>query len=100
MRVTDSANLILLSVSIVLAALAAIMTPEVFIDLGPLRRSLTSEIDMVRKTALLEVAVFRAGCGIAALFTLTIVFYRKRAINNFCFRKTYFFNPFSIGRSI
>ena len=78
MRVTDNASLVLLSISMFLIALATLMTPETFIDLGPLRRSLTSENDMVRNTALFEVALFRAGCGIAAFFTLIITIFRKR----------------------
>ncbi len=82
MRVTDNANLVLLGISIFLIALAALMTPETFIDLGPLRRSLTSENDVVRNTALLEVALFRAACGISAFFTLIIFIYQKRVTSS------------------
>ncbi len=82
MRVTDNANLVLLGISIFLIALAVLMTPETFIELGPLRRSLTSENDVVRNTALLEVALFRAACGISAFFTLIIFIYQKRVTSS------------------
>ena len=82
MRVTDNANLVLLGISIILIALATMMTPETFIDLGPLRRSLTSENDIVRNTALLEVALFRAGCGVTAFLTLIIAVFRKRLMSS------------------
>ena len=82
MRVVDNASLVLFSISIFLVALASLMTPETFIDLGPLRRSLTSENDMVRSTALFEVALFRTGCAIAALLFLITAIYRKRLMSS------------------
>jgi len=82
MRISDKATLILLGTSIVFMVLAALMTPETFVDLGPLRRSLTSDNDMVRTTALFEVALFRAGCGIAAVFFLGIAVFRDRLMSS------------------
>ena len=57
-RITSTGGLFLIGICAVLLGVAFLMTPENLIDLGPLRRSLTSDKDMVRDTAKLEVAFF------------------------------------------
>jgi hypothetical protein len=54
------------------------MTPDNFINLGPLQRSLTSDNEIVRNTAFLEVAFFRGFCILAAFVALIVALFRNR----------------------
>ena len=82
-RVTNGAGLlILLGTGTLLLCIALFATPEFLIKLGPLRRSLTSDNEMVRNTAFLEVAFFRGLCGLAGFTALLIAVFRKRMMSS------------------
>jgi hypothetical protein len=78
----NSTSLVLIGVGILLLCAAVFLTPDTFISLGPLRRSLTSDNDLVRSTAFLEVAFFRGFCGLAALIVFIASVFRNRLKSN------------------
>lgn len=77
---------LLLSVlGIVFAALGIFVSPDLLIELGPGKVSLTSDNPLVQQTARLEVVVFRSFCFIAVIvfFAISIQWRRLIASNLF-----------------
>jgi len=58
------------------------ITPQLLISLGPMQRSLTSDIESVRKMAYLEVALLKVLFYILAVLLIVVVVSWKRVINS------------------
>ena len=82
---------LLINVGLIIGALAFAgiawsVTPSVLVDLGPLRRSLTSANALVQQTAFLEVAAFRIVCAALAVACMGAALFRQRIVTSALWR--------------
>ncbi len=72
------APIALLILGLVCAGLTVFLSPALFIQLGPMRQSLLSEIDFVRQVAHLEIQIARVIFGLTAIVSvLSWVFWKR-----------------------
>lgn len=69
---------ILLCIALLFLAFAALLSPELLISAGPMRKSLTSDIPLVQKTAHIEIQLLRLVCVIISfLFVMAAIRWRR-----------------------
>ena len=66
----------------VLLLLAVFVSPELFIYLGPMRKSLLTENELIRNTTLAEVEVFRVVCFILFLLVVGLAITWKKFLRS------------------
>ena len=71
---------ILVLLALLSLALGVLITPELLIELGPFRISLTSDNPLTSRTARIEIAVLRGLCIFAGVFLLALTIWWRRFV--------------------
>jgi hypothetical protein len=87
------APIFLAALALALITLAYFLTPKLLISLGPMAKSLTSDIPSVKATAYKEVLFFRVLCFVVGVSFIVLAITWTRLLNSYFFHRIYSYFP-------